>query len=178
MTRHEITLRYFAWMWNMLCKRQRESYQILLSHLHRVDFTYTLPMDGNREEDGINLRYRFGYEAGYENAAVASLLDDRPCSVLEMMAALAVRCEEIMADDRYGDRTAKWFWDMINSLGLSGMYDAAYDGRYVNRVMMRFLNREYKPNGEGGLFTIPRCPRDLRDVEIWYQANWYLSSLL
>lgn len=38
----------------------------LLRHLHNIDFQYMLPMDGNRAEDGIDLRYRFGYEKEYE----------------------------------------------------------------------------------------------------------------
>ena len=42
----------------------------------------------------------------------------------------------------------------------------------------RFMDGKYKPNGKGGLFTIPSCERDLRTVEIWYQMNWYLNSII
>jgi hypothetical protein len=151
----------------------------LLTHLHEVDFTYTIPMDGNRAEDGINLRYRFGRECGYDDAMIATYLDDRPCSVLEMMVALALRCEEhIMDDPDVGDQTARWFWIMVDSLGLNSMTGNRYNKRYVDTTIDIFLNREYKPNGEGGLFTVNRGDRDMRSIEIWYQMCWYLENML
>ena len=148
--------------------------------LSKTDFYYTIPMDGNREADGIDLRYRFGYENSYDESMIAAYLDDRPCSVLEMMIALAIRCEEnIMDDPDIGDRTGQWFWSMIENLGLSDMDDAEYDELYVHRIVKRFLDRGYKKNGEGGLFTIHHSAgRDLRNVEIWYQMCWYLDELV
>ena len=98
-------------------------------------------------------------------------------SILEMMLALAIRCEEtIMTDDRYGDRTGEWFWNMIVSLGLGTMNDSRYDRKYINIIIEKFNNRDYKPNGEGGLFTIKNIKKDMRNIEIWYQMCWYLDS--
>ena len=156
---------------------KRLSYRKLLTHLHEVEFTYTLPMDGNRAEDGIDLRYRFGYENDYSEPMIASGLDDRPCSVLEMMIALSMRCEEqIMDDPDIGNRTGQWFWDMIDNLGLGNMSDSKFDNSYVDEMLQRFLNRDYKRNGEGGLFTINRRGLDMRSVEIWYQMCWHLQE--
>jgi hypothetical protein len=136
-------------------------------------------MDGNRAEDGIDLRYRFGYEQGYDSPMIATLLDDRPCSVLEMLIALAIRCEEhIMNDPDIGNRTGQWFWNMIINLGLGFMDDTKFDENYVKDVISRFLYRKYKRNGEGGLFTVEHCKNDLRTVEIWYQMCWYLDEVL
>jgi hypothetical protein len=136
-------------------------------------------MDGNRAEDGIDLRYRFGYEQGYDSPMIATLLDDRPCSVLEMLIALAIRCEEhIMDDPDIGNRTGQWFWNMIINLGLGFMDDTKFDENYVKDVISRFLYRKYKRNGEGGLFTVEHCKNDLRTVEIWYQMCWYLDEVL
>ena len=96
MTEKELNQEYFNWMCQLVCdKRWRNkglSYQMLLSQLHSIDFQYTLPMDENRAEDGIDLRYRFGYEKEYEGSMIACYLDNRPCSVLEMLIALAFRC--------------------------------------------------------------------------------------
>jgi hypothetical protein len=161
-----------------MCSIKR-SYRQLLSYLHSVDFDYTIPMDGNRAEDGVDLRYRFGYEYDYDGPIIANYLDDRPCSVLEMLVALAIRCEEhIMDDPDIGNRTGKWFWDMIMNLGLHAMDDTRFDKIYVEGIVYRFLDREYGRNGEGGLFTIPNCRRDLRTVEIWYQMCWYLDDII
>ena len=57
------------------------------------------------------------------------------------------------------------------------MYDSNYDKRVVESHLNRFLRREYEPNGKGGLFTVRNRKCDLRDVEIWYQLNWYLDSI-
>lgn len=185
MTRDEVINEYFEWMCQLVSGRpyfKRETYRKLLSLLHSIDFTYTIEMDGNRADDGINLRYHFGYERGYEDYIIASYLDDRPCSVLEMMVALAKRCEEsIMDDPAKGDRTGQWFWGMIENLGIIGCFDRNFDlgtKDYVRDRIDIFLNREYGSNGNGGLFTVNHAKRDLRTVEIWYQLNWYLNEFI
>lgn len=182
MTKNELRKEYFEWMYQLVCNEKylkRLSYRKLLTHLHDIEFTYIIGMDGNRAEDGIDLRYRFGYERQYNNSMIATYLDDRPCSVLEMITALAIRCEEhIMDDPDIGNRTGQWFWNMISNLGLSSLNDTRFDSEYLNRVITRFLNREYKRNGEGGLFTVKNCKHDLRTVEIWYQMCWYLDDIL
>lgn len=181
MDKYELNNMYFQWMCRLVRSRRRSdlSYRKLLRHLHSRDFTYLLPMDGNRAEDGTDLRYRFGDENGIDERVIASCLDIQPCSVLEMMTALALRCEEhIMGDPDAGDRTGEWFWGMISSLGLKGMTDSRYDRNRTDDILDRFLAREYEPNGKGGLFQIPHCGADLRSVEIWYQMCWYLDTIL
>ena len=83
-----------------------------------------------------------------------------------------------MDDPLVGDRTGQWFWGMVTSLGLGSMMDDRFDKRYVEDVVVKFLNREYEPNGKGGLFTIKNCDQDLRDVEIWVQLLWYLDTMM
>lgn len=181
MTRNELNEEYFDWMCDKVCDNRylnKLSYRKLMIRLHEINFDYTLAMDGNRAEDGTDLRYRFAYEKSYDGRIIASYLDDRPCSVLEMMIALAIRCEEhIMDDPDLGDRTGQWFWNMVVNLGLGSMTDYKYDEDYVDYVVERFLNREYDRNGKGGLFIVEDCNRDLRSMEIWYQMHLYLKSL-
>lgn len=178
----DISEEYFTWMCNHVWDggySKKVSYRDLLRYLNDVEFTYILPMDGNRFDDGIGLRYHFGYECGIDSVVIANVIDIRPCSVLEMMIALAIRCEEsIMVDPDIGNRTGQWFWGMIVSLGLGSMTDDRFDKDYVDEVMDIFLNREYKPNGEGGLFTVHDHKKDMRDVEIWYQMCYYLSEII
>ena len=121
MTKSELNDPYFEWMYRLVVddRYSNKSYRRLFYKLHDTEFTYTIPMDGNRAEDGIELRYRFGREQGYRDAVIANCLDIRPCSILEMMIALAIRCEEhIMEDPDIGNRTGQWFWSMLVSLGL------------------------------------------------------------
>lgn len=182
MTRDEINDAYFEWMYQLVCSNlgylKSQSYHKLLRCLHSIDFNYTIAMDGNRAEDGIALRYRFGYEHSYEPAMIAAYLDMRPCSVLEMMVALAVICEDrIMYDPDLGDRTSQWFWVMVSNLRLDHQDDEHFDEFYTVHAIEKFINRDYKRDGTGGLFTVSDPMRDMRSAEIWYQMNWYLSEL-
>lgn len=83
-----------------------------------------------------------------------------------------------MDDPSKGNRTRQWFWGMINSLGLNAMTDVRFDKRRFEEVMDTFMSRSYEPNGKGGLFTIRNTDKDLRTVEIWYQACWYLNGFV
>lgn len=181
MTRDELSSAYLDWMYQLVCDdgySKGRSYHKLFHLLYDTEFTYTIEMDGNRYEDGIDLRYRFAEEQGYSEAMIANYLDIRPCSVLEMMIALAIRLEEhIMDDPEIGNRTGQWFWNMITNLGLGTMNDARFDRNYVGDTIQRFLDRDYERDGKGGLFTVKHCRYDLRDVEIWYQACWYLNNV-
>lgn len=178
MTKHDAVNLYFGWLTDKIRRPgDRRSYTRLLRLLYDTDYRYRLPLDGNREADGIDLRYRFGDELGVRQYAVARYLDDRPCSVLEMMIALALRCEEsIMEDPDKGDRTWMWFWAMAKSLGLDGLCDVIFDQSYAEDVLTIFMEQAYEANGRGGLFYI-RCPyRDMRTVDIWTQMNWWLEA--
>ena len=171
---------YFTWLCDLICRdrySEKTSFVKLLSHLHDTEFYYVLDRDVNRAEDGIYLRYRFSYHNTDIGDDIESYING-PCSVLEMMIALAIRCEEnIMDDPTIGNRTGQWFWGMITTLGLGAMYDTQYDAEYVDEVLERFLKREYERDGTGGLFRVRNCNYDLRNVEIWYQLCWYLDSI-
>lgn len=179
MTQNELNIEYLNWMYQLVSDNPfGKSYYKLFYLLHDTPFIYLINMDINRHDDGIDLRYRFGTQMRYSDAFIAKRLDIHPCSVLEMMIALATRLEEhIMDDPEIGDRTSRWFWEMIANLGLGDMYDENFNRDYADGIIQRFLYREYERNGNGGLFTVENCGEDLRDVEIWYQACWYLDGL-
>ncbi len=164
---------YFEWLVELTTKDRYPSgtYDKLLWQLYDTEFIFTLPRDENRAIDGIYLRRRFDSE--YAD------LDGSPCSILEMMVALAIRCEEEYMDDPLvGDRTKQWFWRMVTSLGLGSMTDDRYDADLVSDILEQFLNREYGYDGRGGLFRMSNPPRDLTTVEIWKQLCWYLDSII
>lgn len=173
-----VKLNYFDWMYDLMCDGRFGrgiTYRQLFRYLHDTEFTHFVPHDENRAKDGISLRHRYCSE--HDCLDLQRYLDG-PCSVLEMMVALAIRCEEyIMCDPDKGDRTAQWFWTMILSLGLGSMTDYNFDEEFVESAIDRFLNREYSPDGKGGLFTIRKWNRDARTAEIWHQLLAYLNTL-
>ena len=127
MTRYGIENEYFDWMYDMVCERRfygDNSYWDLLNRLHNTPFRYILSMDENRASNGIELRWRFAVRCGFSD--VPDELRG-PCSVLEMLIALAMDCEDWMDDASYGDRTSQWFWGMITNLGLGAMTDDRFD---------------------------------------------------
>ena len=147
-------------------------YHELMYYLYSREFYWSkdIPMDRNRALDGIALREKYGYPGD---------VMDEPCSVLEMLIALACRIEnQLMHNFDEGDRTAQWFWIMITNLGLNRLDDDNFDLDVADFFVDRFLNREYNSNGEGGgLFVVENPRQDMRDVEIWYQVNWYLTEM-
>ena len=169
--------RYFDWLCRTIAPYA--NYTKLLAYLHQKSFYYIMERDGNREADGIDLRYRYGQLHGISSAEVCTLLDDKPCSILEMMVALAIKCEEqIMGNASYGDRTSRWFWDMIESIGIIHLTNENFSKTAVDLFIKRLLRRRYHADGQGGLFTLKNCEADLRNVEIWAQANWYCDEVL
>ena len=177
MNKNDVVNSYFNWLYETVCENrfsEEVSYKKLLTQLHNTEFRYILLMDDNRAEDGLCLRDRFADKCDIPDI-------DRylhgPCSVLEMMVALAIRCEESTMDDpKYGDRTGQWFWLMVGNLGLGAMKDVRYDKAHVRKVLEKFLNREYEYDGRGSLFHIRNCDTDLRNIEIWNQMWWYMSE--
>ena len=173
---NQISELYFEWMCDQVCDDEHSEYKSLLHHLNNREFVVSNPsiiMDENRYDDGVNLRYLFDCRSRrISNSEIAKYLDNRPCSVLEMMVALAVRVEDTIRAD-----TAIWlFWEMIESLGLTGMDEDHYNFRYVEECVDKLINRCYASNGKGGLFTVRNHRRDMRDVDIWCQLMWFLNE--
>lgn len=167
-----IYLRYINWLRDQVSLEPY--YSKLSEELFRTEFYWFLGLDGDRREEGIGLQYQFGEETGYSQHSIYEAFNG--CSVLEMMVALAIRIERyIMHDDDYGDRTSLWFHEMLRSLGLDVFIDNNFDAEKVSKILEAFMERNYEPNGAGGLFTVPDYQGDMRAVEIGDQANLYLN---
>lgn len=179
MTLDDVRNSYFKWMCDLVCGDRfadEISFSKLLMHLHNTEFRWIHARDKNRAEDGKSLRYRFGLDLDIPSYITDEL--DGPCSVLELIVAIALHIEErIMDDPMVGNRTRQWFWGMITSLGLGSMHNDRYDRQYVDDILKRFLDRRYEPNGKGGLFTVKNHEYDMRDIEIYGQMCAYVNSI-
>lgn len=181
MTRDEVINDYFAWLYDVVCSKKLPtiSYRKLLMYLHDTEFVYEVPRDRNRAADGEALRYRFALMQPHEDLQ-GFVMDclDAPCSVLELMIGLALRCEEqVMDNPKYGDRSAQWFWNMIVNMGLGGMTDAKFNKAAVEIAVNTMMYRAYDQDGRGGLFTVEDAERDMRGVELWVQMLWYTNTI-
>lgn len=182
MTEYELNQAYFDWMYQLVygCPRGGGlSYLKLFGLLYNIEFRYSIEMDSNRYLDGLDLRHRFSFETGIDRHLVDEYLSGRPCSVLEMMVALAIRCEEhIMENIEMGNRTGQWVRFMIHNMGLTRYDDNHFYEKSADKIIAKFLDRQYDRNGNGGLFIVDNPPRDMRFVEIWYQMSWYLEHFV
>lgn len=173
-----MTKEYFLWLYDIAMKN-RSNYKELCWYLFDTVFYFSNPYDSNRASDGIDLRYRFSDERGYSQNQIEATIDNQPCSMLEMMVGLALRCDEtIMQDARHAGRTNTWFWNMLKSLHLDKMTDENFNIEYCHNVLQRLFNKDYEPNGAGGLFTVHSKNIDMRELEYWYQAMRYFNEIL
>jgi hypothetical protein len=161
---------YYAWLLDKvkMPHGEYENYSLLMQYLYTNDFRYFLIMDSNRAEGGLALRSIYADEAGVYLEDVK----DGECSILEMLISLAENMH--MNADR---PTSEWFWEMISNLGLLAYDDSSYDEIRVERILDRWMFREFDKSGHGSIFPIPNSydlQEDMRGMEIWNQMNKYL----
>ena len=149
----------------------RPEYSRMLEFLLQYEFKPILNDDRNRAADGIWFRVLYFQNAGIDMPEEA--IRAAPCSVLEMMVALAVRMDYIAGDPGM-DQTAKWFWMMIDNLDLTVATDENFNKDYIISCIDRWLCRLLEPNGVGGAFPLRNPMSDQRYTSIWTQMNEYI----
>lgn len=160
---------YLDWLYNqVLVKAQRgASYWKLLRQLHQIEFRWFVPNDGNRAEDGLDLRKEWRDQV---DISVDRDWMELGCSFLEILVVLARRME---FDG--GETPQHWFWHLLENLEFNNCHDGSgYSRRYVLHRVKIVMDREYEPNGAGGLFPLREPSKDQREVELWYQMSEYL----
>jgi hypothetical protein len=171
---------YYDWLCGMI-PGWRMSHGQAVWQLFETPFTAAMELDENRAGDGMDLRNRYCWEYGVDPETREILQTAKPASVLEVMIALALRCqEEYMTRYDDLDPVEPWFGPMMESLGIAQYSDGRYDPIAVDCAVRAFLRRDYAPDGRGGLFYIPGAREDMRETEIWYQMlgwlDYYIST--
>lgn len=163
---------YFDWLYYQVARNN--SYRKLIGMLHNMIFRYNVPHDENRAADGVNLRWYYVDDGGYNGI----LEWKSECTVLEMLTAAALQMSIIMDDPDLDYSIAHWFWMFMENLDLADMTDDRYDKTYIYGRVSMFMDRTYEPDGYGNIIYLPNIREDLRDVEIWSQMCWYMDSIL
>ena len=166
-------VKYYRWLTNIACDNyHRKYYDKLLNDLYETEFYWIMPLDEDRSIDGIGLREQYLDERG--GSTIPCI--DGGCSILEMMVALAIRCEQEVHGNSNGyDGISDWFWGMIVSLGLDRNDDGNYDPELTQAVLETFLERRYRKDGKGGLFFIDGFDGNMTRMLIWRQAMCYIG---
>jgi hypothetical protein len=172
---------YFEWLIDQVCyEDEKDKYSDVLRLLHSTTFRYMLDRDANRAADGINMRNFFGNEHNIDPETRHNAISG-PCSVLEMLVALADRASYSMIDEEIAgdDEPMHWiFWLMMKNIGLIRLSNGLFSHSKAMRHINVFMDRKYAENGrKGGLFVVNKSKKDLRNVEIWYQMCWSISEM-
>ena len=163
---------YYHWLTETVANKHSKKYKNLLSDLYEEEFTVIIDRDVNRAIDGTNLRFQYADEYSYMD--IMDILE-MPCSVLEMMVALALRFKNSTLNG-YNYNASDIFWEMIRNMGLDDQTDNNYSTDVVLDAIDILVNREYDSDGSGGGLFIVKDPRqDMRDTELWFQINWYYA---
>lgn len=182
-TSHKVYTEYFYWLYSQVGsltdKNPNHTYWLLLDRLHDTAFVPFVPNDQNRADDGVYLRGDFERLTGISSESLTG-----PCSMFEMILALAMRISFTLADGENEEEgyTGKWFWEMLENINLAVYTDEVYsqniegNHRRVDRILERVNDRAYTRTGKGGLFPLKVADNDQRDIELWYQMSSYLMQ--
>lgn len=162
---------YLRWLYSQVAdpdlNSPSRSYWKLCRQMYTTPYTWFIPNDDNRAEDGKNLRDEFAEELDIEIHDQEWL--DLDCSMLELILGLSRRLSFL------GDgEPREWFWLLVDNLGIRFNDRRSYPPDEVEEVLNNVIWRTYKANGSGGLFPLRRPRGDQREVELWYQLNSYL----
>jgi hypothetical protein len=136
----------------------------LLDRLYAREFSWTVPNDDNRVEDGLDLRAEFTGGPHHD-------VNHRGVTVLEIIVGLSRRLQ-FNAEGNAKD----WAWKLIENIGLDSMNDplSGRDEQMIADVLDQVIWRTYDRNGNGGFFPLVDPPEDQTRVEIWYQMSAYI----
>ena len=149
-----------------LTEKECKKYQYVVHTLIDVEFVWRHPMDENRAIDGLDLRADFEYETGEYLDKSSGLM--APCTFFEMLAALAIRCEnQLMRNLSVGDRTSKWFFEFLDNLCL---LDENLHDEEIRDIAEGFMD------GDLDMFPLKHKGIVQKNEQIWKQLSAYINE--
>lgn len=144
---------YYIWLCDMIDLETHSGYSELISFLYNTEFTWSVPKDVNRAEDGKYLRQDYIYEYYYDEGPWI----EEPCSWLEMFIALARRVRvDLMSD--FDLEIEDWFWQFLELWGLKTGKNGQFTGQKFN-----FLGKNLQKS-------------ELFDQDIWAKVQSWLAK--
>lgn len=136
----------------------------ILRHLNNIEFVWILDNDRRRAMDGTALRAKYP-----EFPKMPNILKNRPCSVLEMLAALAIRMDEEWIGVPNKTTAYQPFRSMIVNLDL-------HKQKTFYQHVVDWMYRRFGYDGKGSIFPLENPDCDQREIEIWSQMMRYISE--
>ena len=103
--------------------------------------------------------------------------------MLEMIIGISKRMSEQLMDEDGEDKTAQYFWEIMENLGLTCMDDDNFGWetglaqKKIAKTCEILCKRQYNPDGTGGgMFPMPGLLGiNQKKMEIWYQMQDYIN---
>lgn len=170
----ELKQDYLLWLESQLRDEHGnhgKTYWGLVNLMFDTPFTWTVPMDDNREMDGLDLRVEFANENRLRPNTLRNL---GPCSFLEVLIGLS----RLLAFTA-GGQAPGWSWQLLNNLDLHRLSDPLTRAkeRKAREIMLATMERKYSPDGTGGFFPLAWPDEDQTTIELWYQLNAFVEEL-
>lgn len=179
---------YFDWLLGVVEHEKCEkSYFLMLKELSKTVFWIKkgISRDANRAVDGIKLRDEYFIElreAGYSDYCDPNLASCG-CSILEMIIGISKRMNDQLMTEEGEDKTAQYFWEIIENLGLDEFDDEEFaesstgSTMKIRKICENLCERRYKSDGTcGGMFPMPGNTKgNQKKMEIWFQMQEYIN---
>lgn len=175
MRKEEIIDEYFDYLCDTFRLRlpRYKKYRKLIERLFKTEYRWEISMDENRAKDGLDLRSDFLFSRHL--FAKCDVWDDA-CNCLEMLLAFSRRIEIEVMGTPGEDNLSRWFWEMLNNLGL--LEDGIYDNKdEIDKILDIWMDRKFSKLGKGNIFMTKKRTSDLREVEFWWQMQRYMSEM-
>lgn len=172
---------YGSWLLTEMGFKKR-GYSSMIKQLHYTEFVWSIPLDENRAGDGM--KYRAEYIKTFGGNLTddqVKLLSEQPCSVLEMLVGLAIRCDAEYIGDPKSPRPDLLFWEMCCNLGLDEFKNRGFSHKKCEKqllILHNWMGKNHKYNGEGTIFPVKNPANDHRKLEIWRQMMEYIYEKL
>lgn len=168
---------YFKYLCDQVRLGKRNGYEQLMLSLFETDFIFLLADDENRVIDGMEERERFMYSNNnVKTVEKIFLQEDFPCSVMELMIGISKRMDNFIYSIDEGSKINKCFYTLLDNLNLSKFNDKNFDRISVDIILTNFVNRKYRPNGQGSLFPLKYPEKDMRNIPIYLQMTAFLNE--
>lgn len=171
---------YFKAIERFLTEKEDRDYTALLSLLFNKEYKWSIRMDETRAAYVKIAREEFLEKLNLTNEQYDewSWALCSPPRLLEVLLMLAKQMEDAFgfADEK---NIPNWFWMMLSNLGISEYDDrrlGTKEADIINQKLDIWLNRHFEPDGTGSPFPLKGVCLDQRTVDLWQQANLYVTE--
>lgn len=153
-------------------------YSQLMGFLDDYSFKWVLKLDEDRAKDGIQLRKEYDFEYSRGDISIYDELFDVPCSVLEMLVALSLRCydEFLSGFDVKKVTPHKVFLHILTSLDLFSETNNRFSYEKCVKNVKSFIEKLHVNGRYLTVFKIDPKVANPHKMELWWQMQRYIDS--